>query len=92
MTKLICPFRNYTNVPAKGDRLSSARLLDTSCQCAACRVGHRVLRRAGQPSADGGASARVEPGALRATLHTANHGHRSVCGRLRRGQGFLPGL
>ena len=60
MTKLIRAFRNYAN----GNRISSPGLLNDPCSCAAYRMGHRVLQRAGQPSADGGGCARVEPAAL----------------------------
>jgi hypothetical protein len=85
--KLTGAFRNYAN----GNCISSAGLLNVSCSRAACRVGHRVLRRAGQPSADGGGSARVEPAALHAALHTTSHGDQPVRGSSRRGQGLLPG-
>jgi hypothetical protein len=68
MEKLTGAFRNYAN----GNRISSPGLLNASCSRAACRVGHRVLQRASEPSADGGGSARVEPTALHAALHTTS--------------------
>lgn len=76
--KLSGAFRNCAN----GNRISSHGLLNASCLCAACRVGHHVLRRAAQPRADGGGRARVEPAALPAASHTTNHGDKSVRGSL----------
>jgi hypothetical protein len=76
--KLTGAFRNYAN----GNRISSRGLLTASCSCVACRVGHRVLRRAGQPSAVGSGSARVEPAELRAALHTTSYGDHPVRGSL----------
>jgi len=70
MTKLIGAFRNYANG------------LNASCSCAVYRVGHLVLRRADQPSVDGGGCAGVEPAALHAALHTTNRGDYSVRGSL----------
>ena len=66
--KLTGAFRNCAN----GNRVGSPGSLNASCSRAACRVGHRVLRRAGQPSVDGGGSACVEPAALLAALHTTS--------------------
>lgn len=87
MEKLNRRFPNYAN----GNRISSPGLLNASCSRAACRVGHRVLRRAGEPSANGGGSARVEPTALHEALHTTSQWDQSVRGSLWRGQGLLPG-
>ena len=90
LTKLISTFRNCANAPESGNRISTG-LLKASRPRAACRVGHIVLQRAGQPSADGGGHTRVEPAALRAALHTTSHGNQPVRGSLRRRQGLLPG-
>jgi len=76
--KLRGVFRNYAN----GNRISSTGLQNVSCSFAACRVGHRVLQWAGQPSADGGGNARVEPAALHAAIHTTSHGNQLVRGSL----------
>lgn len=78
MTKLKGAFRNYAN----GNRISSPGLLNASCSYVAYRVGHRVLQRAEQPSADGSGCTRVEPAALREALYTTSHGDFPVRGSL----------
>lgn len=58
---------------------------------AACRVGHCVVRRPAQPGAHGGGSACMEPESLQVSFNAAGHGHGPLCGRVRRGQGRVPG-